>query len=52
MNIGSNNSLTIGDLTAKYALKGFSSISWISLTKYDNLGYLASTSALGIEDRI
>ncbi len=42
--LGSNNTLTIGDMTAKYAQTGYSSIVWVALPDDEGYGKLAQMS--------
>lgn len=49
--LGSNKTITIGDMTAKYTASGYSSISWIQTPDDEGFGKLAQVSDIGIEDR-
>lgn len=41
--------MTIGDLTTKYTLEGFSGINWASMPDDEGYGKLAQVSAIGID---
>ena len=50
--LGSNRTLTIGDMTAKFTQSGYSSISWIPIPDDEGFGKLAQVSDVGIEDQV
>jgi hypothetical protein len=49
--LGVNNTLTVGDMTAKYSKGGFSSINWVPLPEDEGYGKLAQISKIAVEDR-
>jgi hypothetical protein len=49
--LGANQTITIGDLTAKYTQSGYSSITWIEMPESGDYGKLARISDFTIEDR-
>lgn len=48
--LGKNNSLTIGELTAKYSQTGYAGITWMNMPEDDNFGKMPRITALSIED--
>ena len=48
--IGENQTLTIGDMTAKYTKTGYSSIQWIDMPDDEGRGKLPEISEIGFED--
>jgi hypothetical protein len=48
--LGENNTLTIGDETAKYTESGFSSIKWMDMPDDEGFGKLAQISDIDVED--
>lgn len=46
--IGLNNSITIGDMTAKYTETGYSSIEWIDMPEEEGFGKLPKLKDIGM----
>ena len=49
--LGDNQTITIGDMTAKYVETGFSDIQWIDMPEDEGFGLLPRLSYIGMEDR-
>mgnify|MGYP000925196148 FL=1 len=48
--LGDNNTITIGDMTAKYTKYGYGGISWISMPDDEGFGRLPELVGIGVSD--